>query len=272
MEFQCVSHIALAHSFTGSGGPMRYALPAVALLLLSLPACENQPVEPDSRTPSFGKAPAKDVWSRAVLVWDDSVTINGVAVAAGIRGDGRNRFGQAAAPVNEYQGDFCGVRGFIYDQSGESGNLEFDSDTYYLASMAPACGASRSLSFYLAGQSAAPIIASPHVLGTAIWPLLNGESRLVAQRFGMQNTTSCGELDFNSVYSGSNNVRLTRLSDGTDAGGLAVRRWRIESQGNHTAACVKMQANGKFADSGLRYYLPFGVTITQVRNPSPTFP
>jgi hypothetical protein len=88
----------------------------------------------------------------------------------------------------------------------------------------------------------------------------------------MQGTTSCGELDFSAAYSGSSNARLTRLPDGTDSNGAAIRRWRLESQGTHTAACVMMQSNGKFVDSGLRYYLPFGVTITQVRYPSPTYP
>ncbi|MEO7502684.1 MAG: hypothetical protein ABIW94_08610 [Gemmatimonadaceae bacterium] len=164
------------------------------------------------------------------------------------------------------------MRGFIYDQKTESGNLEVDPDTYYGSSMGTACGSRRTMSFYLSGQSAAPTNAAPHILGSPIWQLAPGEVRVQPQRFGMQLVISCGELDFDSQYAGASNVRETRLADGVDASGAAVRRWRIESQGNHYAACVKMQTNGKFVDSGLRYYLPFGVTVTQVRYPYPTFP
>ena len=138
--------------------------------------------------------------------------------------------------------------------------------------MSPSCGAARYMNFFLNGTNGAPLVAAPHILGTSIWTLASGASKVVSQRFGMQQTTSCGELDFNSQYSGASNVKVSRLSDGIDAAGAVVRRWRIESQGNHVAACVKMQSNGKFVDSGLRFYLPFGVTVTQVRYPYPKFP
>jgi hypothetical protein len=210
-------------------------------------------------------------YSRANLLWDDFVDINGVATAAGIRGDNRNRFGQSGAPLNEYQGDYCGVRGYIYDGNGD-GNLDFDADTYYTSSMAASCGSARRLNFYLNGSASAPLIVAPHVLGTSVWGLAPGSSQLVSQRFGMQGALACGELQFNSQYAGSSSARLTRISDTTDGSGVAVRRWRLESQGSHTAACVKMQTNGKFVDSGIRYSLPFAVTITQVRYPGPKFP
>jgi hypothetical protein len=210
--------------------------------------------------------------SRANVVVADAMAINGALAPTGIRGDARNRLGQTSPSASEYQGDFCGVRGFIYDQNGESGTLDFDADTYYTSTMSPACGAARTVSFFLSGQGSAPTVASPHVLGTAIWPLVVSETRLVSQRFGMQGIIGCGELDFDSRYAGSSNARLTRLPDGVDANGLVIRHWQLESQGNHTAACVKMQNNGKFTDSGLRYYLPFSMSITQVRFPAPSFP
>lgn len=252
---------------------MRFGLGKMALVS-ALIACSDQPSAPvynEPRNVAFQVVSA-DTHSRVTLVWDDQVTINGFLTTSGIRGDGRNRFGQAANPVNEYQGDFCGVRGFIYDGKGESGNLEVDPDTYYVSSMSAACGSRRTLSFYLSGQSAAPTIAAPHILGSPIWQLVPGEVRVQPQRFGMQLVISCGELDFDAKYAGASNVRETRLSDGVDASGAAIRRWRIESQGNHAAACIKVQTNGKFVDSGLRYYLPFGVTVTQVRYPYATFP
>jgi hypothetical protein len=251
---------------------MRYSGVVVSAALI-LSACEKDPVTPELPSPRMAKAaPTGDVRSRVLMQFAESVSVGGLVVSAGIRGDGRNRFGQASAPYNEYQGDFCGVRGFIYDQRRESGALEVDPDTYYVSSMSPACGTARSMSFYLQGESALPTVAAPHILGTEIWSLTVGQSRLAAQRFGMQQTLACGELQFSSAFPGSSNIRVTRLADGVDANGTAVRRWTLESQGNHTAACVKLQSGGKFTDSGLRYHLPFNVTVTQVPYPSATYP
>ncbi len=46
----------------------------------------------------------------------------------------------------------------------------------------------------------------------------------------------------------------------------------MESQGNHTAACITLDSKGRSVDSGLRYYLPFAVTITQIPLPAPVYP
>ena len=251
---------------------MRYSGVVVSAALI-LSACEKNPVTPELPSPRMAKAaPTVDARSRVLLQLAESVSVGGLVVSAGIRGDGRNRFGQASAPYNEYQGDFCGVRGFIYDQQRESGALEIDPDTYYATAMSPACGPARSMSFSLQGQGNAPTVAAPHILGTEIWSMTVGQSKLTAQRFGMQQTIACGELQFNAAFSGSSNIRVTRLTNGVDANGAVVRRLTLESQGNHTAACVKMQNGGKFADSGLRYQLPFNLTVTQVPYPSPSYP
>lgn len=237
-------------------------------------ACRDAsaPLSATVRGPSVAASQANTItWSRGNVAWQESVNV-GTTVApnwvpAGVRGDGRNRSGLPAAPFNEYQGDYCGVRAFIYDGRGESGNLDFDPDTYYnAASMWPACGAARTMAFYLAGPGAAPTIVGPHVIVTALWTLAPGEVRLQPQTFGMQLVTC--QLQFNASYTGASNVRVTRLPD------LAgpVRQWRVESQGNHRAACLTPQANGKYIDTGTRYYLPFSATIVQVTFPSPSYP
>lgn len=210
-----------------------------------------------------------DTHSRPNLVWDDLVA-DGVPTA-GIRGDGRNKFGQAVAPLNEYQGEHCGVRGFVYDLRGESGNVDFDADTYYnAATMASACGPSRALAFYTGTSSSISttpsVILGPHVIVSALWSLAPGASRLQPQLMGMQGLFPCG-IHYDAKFAGASNVRVTRLPD---VGG--VRQWRMASQGNHVAACATQSQSGKWVDTGTRYYLPFAATITQVPYPFATFP
>ena len=75
-----------------------------------------------------------------------------------------------------------------------------------------------------------------------------------------------------TMDSGASSVRVTRLPDGSDATGAIVRRWRIESQGNHVAACLTPTVSDRYVDSGKRYYLPFAATLTQVRYTGETYP
>ena len=241
---------------------------SVLALPVVLAACSDHPTSLEApRVPSSIAAArgTVDTRSRANVVWDDQVLVGGALVPAGIRGDSRNRYGQNTAPFNEYQSDFCGVRSFVYDQKGDSGNLDFDPDTYFDAStMTNACGsAPRSMNFYLAGASGPSTVVAPHVIVSSVWSLAPGAARLQAQVFGMQLVTC--RIDFDATYPGASNVRVTRLADTVDAAALTVRRWRVESQGNHTAACLNPTLNGKYVDSKLRYYLPFAATVTQVR-------
>jgi len=240
--------------------------------------CE-EPVTPVTATPAtLAAARNVDTHSRANLVWQDSIDIGTASapnvIAAGIRGDGRNRFGQASAPANEYQGDYCGVRAFIYDQRGEDGNLDPDPDTYYTSSMAPTCGDARQMAFYLGGQGVAPIVTGPHFFISRLWTLDPGAVVVEPMNYGMQGT-SC-RLYFDASYKVASNVRLSRIADVqlVNASGQTVsaRRWRLESQGAHNAACLALQPNGKDIDTGVRYYLPFAVTITQVPYPFSTYP
>ena len=212
-----------------------------------------------------------DTHSRANIVWDDQVMVNGHLDSAGIRGDGRNRKGQALAPLNEYQSDFCGVRGLIYDQKNESGNLTLDPDTYYTATMSTLCGAARSMAFYLSGNAGSVTTAAPDIIGPSLWSMAPDAVRLQAMLFGMQQVTCF--LKFDAAYAGASNALVTRLADGVDASGAVVRRWRLESQGNHKAACLTLTTNSdRWTDTGRRYYLPFAATVTQVRYPNATFP
>ena len=89
---------------------------------------------------------------------------------------------------------------------------------------------------------------------------------LQPQLIGMQGAIPC-TLAFDSKYQGASSARVTRL---TDIGGS--RRFLLESQDSHGAACLALQANGKYQDTGPRYYLPFSVLITQVPYPSPSYP
>lgn len=252
---------------------------ACALLaVLFLAGCE-EPVTPVAATPAtFVAAKSVDAHSRANLVWQDSVDVGTAAVPnivpAGIRGDHRNKLGQAAPPANEYQGNYCGVRAFIDDQRGEDGALNPDTDTDYTSAMASGCGIARQIAFYTGGQSVAPIVTGPHFFIDAIWKLALGAVVVQPMNYGMQGT-SC-RLFFDASYTGASNVRLSRLADVQVATGsgatVTARQWRLESQGGHSAACLALQPNGRYVDTGIRYYLPFAVAITQVPYPFVTYP
>ena len=251
----------------------------IALAIAALPGC-NDPITTVLRPPSAAaSARAADIHSRASLVWQDSVDVGTAGtpnlVPAGIRGDGRDKFGRAAPSSNEYQGNYCGVRAFIYDQRGEDGNLDPDTDTDYTSAMAPSCGSARTMAFYLGGPSAAPIVTGPHFFIDAMWKLGPGAVVVQPMNYGMQGTAGC-RLYFDASYAGASNVRLSRRADVQVVNGagqtVTARQWRVESQSTHMAACLLLKPNGKYADTGTRYYLPFAVTITQVPYPFSVYP
>ena len=233
----------------------RVALTALPLLAACAPA---DPSTESPLAPSLAKAASRDIY-QAVLVWEDEVS----GGPAGIRGDGRNRFGQAALSANEYQGQYCGV--WTRLNSYGTAGVEFDADTYYDATMAASCGAARQMSVFLGGTSSVPTVLAPHFRTQELWNYGPGETRLQAATLGLQNGTCV--LEFSSQYAGASMVRVTRLPDA-----LGARQWHVESQGNHTAACTATNSKGKLVDTGVRYVLPFAVTITQVLPPAPTFP
>src|SRR5436305_4371520 len=114
-----------------------------------------------------------DTHSRGNMVWSDAVVVNGSSVAAGIRGDQRNRQGQLGGTPNEYQGNFCGVRALIYDQRGEDGNLDTDPGVLYdAATMSAACGSARQVAFYIGDANAISTTATwidPAIVVSGIW-------------------------------------------------------------------------------------------------------
>jgi hypothetical protein len=253
----------------------------IAIVAIVTSACQQEPgtavrIHPESSTPSFAQGP--DTHSRASEVWSGAVLVNGSSVAAGIRGDGRDRQGNTTGTLNEYQDSFCGVRELLYDQRGEDGSLNSDTDIFYdAATMATACGPRRQLAFFLGDANAISTTVTwvgPQMMVDGIWKLTAGQSRLQPQVVGMQLVTC--QLRFDATNVGADNIRLSRLPDvtTTDASGHVVgaRQWRAESQGNHRAACLVPQANGKYVDTGKRYFLPFSVLITQVPYPFPVYP
>jgi len=142
--------------------------------------------------------------------------------------------------------------------------------------LAPACGTARQMAFYLGGPSAAPNLTGPHFIVDAIWKLGPGAVVVQPMNYGMHDGTNC-RLYFDASYPEASNVQVSRLADVqvVNAAGQTVsaRQWRLESQGSHKAAClVRQSPNGKYVDTGTRYYLPFAVVITQVPYPFATYP
>jgi hypothetical protein len=202
-----------------------------------------------------------DAHSRVNYVLADQVDIGGVLQPAGIRGDGRLRDGSSSAGnPSEYQGEFCGVTGVIANDVRESGMLSMDPGD----GTSTACGGPRYYVFNLNGtlRNFAPL----HRIFD-FWSIAVGETRNVSQGFGI-DITDCGILMFSSQY-GGDNMKVTRLDNG-----VGPRKWRIESQGGHIAACVIIPKQGPvtYKATGIRYYLPFSILVTEVPYPFPVYP
>jgi hypothetical protein len=252
----------------------------VAVALLT--ACSLEPVAAPTvvqrqvganALPAFAKG-ATDTKSRANLVWADLVNVASPGAPenwqpAGIQGDNRNKYGVVGGlPSDEYQGAHCGVVAFIFNQStNDSGDLKVDIDVGYTASMAQSCGPVRTHNFYLAGTSAAPTPIGGEFYAVSIWQLGPGESRLQGLAFATQGQLPNCKLWFDNAFPPANHVRVTRLPN---LGG--VRQWRVESQGSHIASCTVADKRGNSVPTGVSYYLPFSVLVTEVPYPFPTFP
>jgi hypothetical protein len=223
-------------------------------------------MEPNS-TAAFAKS--VDTNSRANLVWADSVVINGVTVAAGIRGDGRLKNGAPSTgiPSNEYQGAWCGVAAF-----DDYGNLNFKPNGSWSSTMASACGSPRAYMFYLNGPTGTATANAPHSIADGLWSLAPGQSVAQSEEFGL-TLPGCAILMFSDsiAYAPSSSPRQTRLPD-VVVNGVTEREWRIESQGSHEAACVIYNRNGSVKAVGPWYYLPFALTVTEVSYPWSHYP
>ena len=201
-----------------------------------------------------------DTHSRANYIIADQVIVNGVPVPAGLKGDGRMRDGApATGGVSEYQGDFCGTVASIANQRNETGMLTMDpgQDTR------PACGSQRYYVFNLNGQL---VNSAPLHRIFDIWSIEPGQSINSGQGFGV-TLPNCQILMFNSEY-GGDDLKVTR----TDSG-VGPRTWVVESQGAHLAACIVPSKKGGIpTPTGVKYYLPFHMVVTEVPYPYPTYP
>jgi hypothetical protein len=253
----------------------RHAPRVVASLVLGIAAvgCSDASPRPAVLEPSSAIAAAKgqqvDTNPRANLVWADSVMVNGVAVAAGIRGDGRVKNGAASTgtPSNEYQGAWCGVAAF---RSGS--DLDFKPNSNWTNSMQSACGSERLYNFYMSGPNGVPTANGPHSISRGLWTLVVGQTATQWEGFGVQ-LTGCAMLMFNDSarYAPASSPKQTRLPD-VVVGGVTQRQWRIESQGSHQAACVTYNPNGTVKTVGPWSYLPFSLTVTEVKYPWSSYP
>lgn len=252
---------------------------ASLLLLLTALSSACTGVERDSTGPLSSEngirqgKNAKQDTSQANLVWAESVNIAAPGttpnfVAAGIRGDGRDKHGQPAS-FSEYQGKFCGVSAYLGVNGGSS--LNSDSDFGYKTSMGAACGGSSRLQrFYYNGASTPTYSFGPHFVVLNLAALSVGQTVTQAIFYGVQQS-GCQRLYFSSVYSPSNDALITRLPDVAGAAGVA-RQWRVESQGTHRAMCINVGNGGKLISSGVSHFLPFSYTLTEVPPPAPVYP
>lgn len=251
--------------------PLMLVAPATIILLMTAcgePSVQTTPVSPDMPA-LFGKGGNVDTRPRANFVWADSVVINGLTVAAGVRGDGRLKNGSASTgnPSNEYQAAWCGVSAF--DQNGD---LDFKPNSSWTSSMTTACGSQRMYMFYLNGPDGSPTANAPHSFARGLWNLAVGQSTSQPEDFGVQ-LPGCGLLIYNDSarYSPSSSPRQMRLPD-VVVGGVTERRWRVESQGTHQAVCATYNPNGSVKTVGPWYYLPFSLTVTEASYPWSTYP
>lgn len=257
----------------------RSFLPGIALA--TLVGCGDRPTEALLLPAAPTSAVTKDLPPRARYSWADQVNAGtGFEpnwVPAGFRGDGRLRDGTAAnaSISNEYQGDFCGVSAVIGSGSrSQSADFNYDVDANWTAAMPASCQPARSYLVYYNGPSAQPATTRPHQIIAGVSTMVVGESRIQPFKTGTLSDVGIG-FQFDDAYPPSSSVLVTRLPDTVDPyDGRAVRQWRVESRGSHLAMGF-VQGTGKkpgIVSSGITYFLPFVLTITEVPFPSPTYP
>ena len=250
--------------------PARVVVPALAVLLAA--GCAEQPTQPHDLAPSLGKG-GVDTDSRARWAWADMVTIDGLAVPAGIRGDGRLANGTPTATDSSvYQGDVCGVHAKIFFANASlsgSGDAIFAPDMNYSAKTS--CGGIRRvLRFQLAeGGPHTELETFNNAMKIMFVPAEGGTIRM---NFGL-GVSGCEGARFHDFYDAGGGlatyepnaggpiaraVRVTRLDGGTGA-----RKWRIESQAPHTAVCAVTVKSG-MVNTNRTIELPFSVEVTEI--------
>lgn len=215
--------------------------------------------------------------TRARYTYADSVDVGTVSapqwVSAGVRGDGRLRSGTAAGSglSNEYQGDFCGVNAVIGSGTGgQTSDLNSDPNMRWSSSLPVSCQPARAYLYFLNGPSAAPNVSRPHQIIRNIATMSVGETRIQPLASGTLSDIGIG-LQFDNAYPPASNISVTRLQNVVDEFGRTVRQWRVASQGTHRAMGLVSGKRG-LVSSGITYYLPFAMTVTEVPYPFPTYP
>jgi len=247
-----------------------------SLVLLVFAACA---VEPTGGTaPLF--APAKDRQSpQARVTYADSVNVGSEStewVPAGYRGDGRLRDGSPGSVElsNEYQGSFCGVNANIgTGLNGQSTQFTFDPDQNWSAALPASCHPARSIAIYLNGPTQPPGYSRQHRYFPSLGSMAAGDTLIKGWNDGTGAELGVN-LWFDDAYQPASSPRWIRLPNVLDEFGSSVRQWRIETRGSHRAmGFVKGPGkNAGLVPTGVTYYLPFALTITEVPPPFPTFP
>ncbi len=241
----------------------------------------GQPTETASlTTPPLTPASARvDQVTRARYTYADSLDLGTVGaplwVRAGIRGDGRLRDGAAAladvGPTNEYQGNFCGVSAVIGSGvGGQSSDLNFDPNMQWSSTLPASCQPARGVLVYMNGATMPPSLSRPHQIVANIATLAIGQSWIQPMDGGTFGDLGVG-LRFNAAYPPASDIMVTRLPNIIDEFGRSVRQWTVGTQGSHRAMGFVSGRKG-LVSSGITYYLPFAMTVTEVPYPFPTYP
>jgi len=218
-----------------------------------------------------------DTYPRANVVWEDSVNVAAPGQPerwepALITGDYRTKTGTpiTMGKSGEYQETFCGSSGLLRTKAMDDTAyaLNFDPDFFWTSAMEGPCGGKRYYQFYFSGRGAAPLRYGPQHYALKLATLAVGQSFSEEVHFGIQQT-NCAPLRFDSTYPPSTNALVTRLPDSVTSSG-PVRRWRVQSQGNHIAMCTT--GINKPIKPIASFYMPFAYVITEVTYPWPSYP
>lgn len=261
-------------------GAKRLRMPALTALALAA-ACAGEPrLNVEGPTgPAFSQSATSTV-TQANFVFADAVDV-GVAptvswVPAGIQGDGRLKNGTPATrtPSNEYQGSFCGVAAVIGSgQKNQNADFVVDPNINWTSSLPASCQPARAYRIYLSGPGAGASTASPHTVFRGLSTMAVGETQIQAVALGTAGDLGIG-LWFDDAYPPASSLLITRLPNVTDSAGRSVRQWLIRTRATHRAmGAVPGGPSGKgLVPSGMTYFLPFAMTVTEVPYPYPTYP
>ena len=254
------------------------ALAVAALCLGCSPAADLVAPAPTRAALAAAKV---DQLPRARLSFADSLNVGTASlpqwVPTAYRGDGRLRGGTAGggAVSNEYQGNFCGVTANIgTGTGGQSTQFAFDPDGGWTSSLPAPCQPARFVVAYINGTAGAPGVTRQHLYFPNLGSIAVGDTMIQAWNNGTLAELGQGRW-FDDAYPPAASLRLIRLTNVTDEFGRSVRQWRIESRGSHRAMGAINDPNsrkGGVIPSGITYYMPWSMTVTEVPYPYPTYP